>query len=148
MTPRATLGRLVPTPGGANVISSTVDLWLDARVPGGAHSQSLVDDVAAVATEAAAAEGCRVRITRESYSPSVTFDLALKDELSSMLGGAPGLPTGAGHDAAILAAHVPAGMLHVRNPTGISHAPEGFAEEANVDQGADALASILERLCA
>jgi N-carbamoyl-L-amino-acid hydrolase len=143
---RATVGRLVPTPGGANVIASTVDLWLDARVPRDAHVQSLVDEVAAVATQAAAAEGCTVRITQESYSPAVTFDIALKDELSSILGGVPGLSTGAGHDAAILAAHVPAGMLHVRNPTGVSHAPEEFAEDADVDHGADALARVLERL--
>lgn len=141
---RATVGRLVPTPGGTNVIASTVDLWLDARVPGA--TRDLVDEIAAAATEAAREEGCQVTVTEESYSDTVVFDPALRDEMNGVLGGVPALPTGAGHDAAILAAHVPAGMLYVRNPTGISHAPEEFAEAADVDHGADALARTLEHL--
>ncbi|GAA1985579.1 allantoate amidohydrolase [Amycolatopsis minnesotensis] len=141
---RATVGRLVPTPGGTNVIASTVDLWLDARVPGA--TRDLVDEIAAAATEAAREEGCQVTVTEESYSDTVVFDPALRDEMDDVLGGVPALPTGAGHDAAILAAHVPTGMLYVRNPTGISHAPEEFAEVADVDHGAVALASTLEHL--
>ena len=46
-----------------------------------------------------------------------------------MLPDAPVLATGAGHDAGILAnAGIPATMLFVRNPTGISHSPAEFAE--------------------
>ncbi|SEF36537.1 N-carbamoyl-L-amino-acid hydrolase [Amycolatopsis pretoriensis] len=142
---RATVGRLVPTPGGTNVIASTVDLWLDARVPGDA-TPSLVSDIARAAEEAAEEEGCRVEVTRESYSDDVVFDDRLRRDLGGWLGGAPELPTGAGHDAAILAGFVPAGMLYVRNPTGISHSPEEFAEAADVEAGAAALATVLERL--
>jgi N-carbamoyl-L-amino-acid hydrolase len=58
----------------------------------------------------------------------------------------PALPTGAGHDAGILAAHVPAAMLFVRNPTGVSHAPAEHAEAADCAAGAVALAAVLERL--
>jgi N-carbamoyl-L-amino-acid hydrolase len=58
----------------------------------------------------------------------------------------PELATGAGHDAAILAPHVPSAMLYVRNPTGISHAPEEFAEDADVQRGAEALADVLRYL--
>ncbi|MQA11858.1 MAG: allantoate amidohydrolase [Pseudonocardiaceae bacterium] len=143
---RATVGRLVPTPGGTNVIASTVDVWLDARVPGGG-SRALVEEIAEAARAAAADEGCEVTVTEESYSDDVVFDPGLRDELSATLGGAPALPTGAGHDAAILAAQVPSGMLYVRNPTGISHAPEEFAEADDVDRGGAALATVLERLC-
>ncbi|MGA6166968.1 allantoate amidohydrolase [Amycolatopsis magusensis] len=143
---RATVGRLVPTPGGTNVIASTVDLWLDARVPGSGLTEALVEDIAGAAAEAAAAEGCTVSVTKESYSDTVTFDSGLRDRMSGVLGGVPELPTGAGHDAAILAPHVPSGMLYVRNPTGISHSPEEFAEAADVDAGARALADVLENL--
>jgi N-carbamoyl-L-amino-acid hydrolase len=142
---RATVGRLVPTPGGTNVIASTVDLWLDARVPGTA-TPALVEDIAHAAEAAAKEEGCRVSVTRESYSDDVVFDDALRRDLGGWLGGPPELPTGAGHDAAILAGFVPAGMLYVRNPTGISHSPEEFAEAADVEAGAAALATVLERL--
>jgi N-carbamoyl-L-amino-acid hydrolase len=142
---RATVGRLVPTPGGTNVIASTVDLWLDARVPGDG-TRALVDDIIDAARQAAKEEGCRVEITRESYSGDVVFDDALRDDLGGWLGNPPELPTGAGHDAAILAGFVPAGMLYVRNPTGISHSPEEFAEAADVEAGAGALTDVLERL--
>jgi N-carbamoyl-L-amino-acid hydrolase len=142
---RATVGRLVPTPGGTNVIASTVDLWLDARVPGTA-TPALVEDIRQAAEAAAAEEGCRVTVTRESYSDDVVFDDALRRDLGGWLGGPPELPTGAGHDAAILAGFVPAGMLYVRNPTGISHSPEEFAEADDVEAGAAALVKALERL--
>lgn len=142
---RATVGRLVPTPGGTNVIASTVDLWLDARVPG-TVTPALVEDITQAAEAAAKEEGCRVSVTRESYSDDVVFDDVLRRDLAGRLGEPPELPTGAGHDAAILAGFVPAGMLYVRNPTGISHSPEEFAEAADVEAGAKALTDVLERL--
>ena len=143
---RATVGRLAPNPGGTNVIASTVDLWLDARVPGTGRTAALVEDITEAAREAAALEGCEVTVTEESYSDTVAFDPALRDRMSDLLGGVPALPTGAGHDAGILAAHVPTGMLYVRNPTGVSHAPEEYAEPSDVDTGAGELARVLENL--
>jgi N-carbamoyl-L-amino-acid hydrolase len=143
---RATIGRLVPSPGGTNVIASTVDVWLDARVTGDGRTRPLVEEIAEAAKLAAAEEGCAVTVTEESYAGAVAFDAGLRDSLTGALGGAPLLPTGAGHDAAILAEHVPSGMLYVRNPTGISHAPEEFAEDADVERGAAALATVLKDL--
>ncbi|MFG1795992.1 allantoate amidohydrolase [Nocardia sp. NPDC049149] len=145
---RATVGRLVPTPGGTNVIASTVDLWLDARVAGDGRTAALVEDITAAAHEAAAAEGCTLTVTEESYSDDVVFDETLRRRMDDVLGGVPALPTGAGHDAGILAGHVPSGMLYVRNPTGISHAPEEFAEPADVESGAQSLARVLAELSA
>jgi len=56
------------------------------------------------------------------------------------------LPTGAGHDAGVLAAHVPTAMLFVRNPTGVSHAPAEHATDADAARGVDALAEVLAEL--
>lgn len=143
---RATVGRLVPTPGGTNVIPSTVDVWLDARAPGDADTRHLVDDVVAAAREAAEAEGCTVTVREESYGDTVIFDGGLRDELTSLLGGAPALPTGAGHDAGVLAGRVPTAMLFVRNPTGVSHAPAEHAEPDDCEAGVAALARVLTHL--
>ena len=53
----------------------------------------------------------------------------------------------AGHDAGVLsAAGVPTAMLFVRNPTGVSHAPDEHAETADCLRGVEALADTLERL--
>ncbi len=143
---RATVGRLVPNPGGTNVIASTVDVWLDARDSDDARTRAMVAEISEAAHEAAREEGCELRITEESYGGTVHFDAELRDDIAQALGGVPALPTGAGHDAGILAAHVPTAMVFVRNPTGVSHAPEEFAEQADVDEGVRALAATIEHL--
>jgi N-carbamoyl-L-amino-acid hydrolase len=57
------------------------------------------------------------------------------------------LGTGAGHDAGILAgAGIPAAMLFVRNPTGVSHSPAEHAERDDCLAGIDALALVLQDL--
>ena len=58
----------------------------------------------------------------------------------------PALPTGAGHDAGFLAARLPAAMLFVRNPTGVSHSPAEHADLADCEAGVRALAAVLEDL--
>jgi len=140
---RATVGRLQPVPGGTNVIASAVHLWLDARHPDDAVTADVVAAVHDRARSIAAAEGCAVQLVEESRSPTVHLDRALRDRLSGILPDAPLLATGAGHDAGVLSAHVPAGMLFVRNPTGVSHAPAEHVEDADAESGADALAAVL-----
>ena len=61
----------------------------------------------------------------------------------SRFGEVPVLPTAAGHDAGILSAKVPTAMLFVRNPTGVSHSPEEYAEIADCRTGAEALADVM-----
>jgi N-carbamoyl-L-amino-acid hydrolase len=83
----------------------------------------------------------------ESWTPSTDFDASLRDRLATLLGDAPVMPTGAGHDAGILAAAgVPAAMLFVRNPTGVSHSPGEHAEPDDCRAGVDALARVVENL--
>ncbi|WP_309124507.1 allantoate amidohydrolase, partial [Arthrobacter sp.] len=132
---RATVGRVQPIPGGTNVIASRVDLWIDVRHPDDAVTASLVESIHGQTQKAAAFEGCTAALTRESVSGTVNFDGELQRQLQLAIPGAPGLPTGAGHDAGILAAHVPSAMLYVRNPTGISHSPEEHVEDDDADAG-------------
>jgi N-carbamoyl-L-amino-acid hydrolase len=46
----------------------------------------------------------------------------------------------------VLAAQVPAGMLFVRNPTGVSHSPAEHADPEDCATGVTALAAVLEDL--
>jgi N-carbamoyl-L-amino-acid hydrolase len=124
-----------------------VDVWLDARADDEPRTREVVSEITSAAREAAASEGCEVRVTEESWGGTVHFDPDLMSRLRDALGDdTPALPTGAGHDAGILAAHVPTAMLFVRNPTGISHAPEEFAEADDCAAGVVALATTLEHL--
>ena len=88
----------------------------------------------------------------ESWTDETEFDTRLRSRLSALLAGpdgreAPILATGAGHDAGILSlAVVETAMLFVRNPTGVSHSPEEFAEESDCLAGVEALASVMREL--
>ncbi|WP_066300039.1 allantoate amidohydrolase [Arthrobacter luteolus] len=143
---RATVGRIQAVPGGTNVIASRVQLWLDVRHEDDAVTAQLVEAIHGKAQKTAAFEGCTVALSQESFSPTTSFDPALQRQLQLALPQAPVLATGAGHDAGILAGHVPAGMVFVRNPTGISHSPEEYVEDADADYSAEALADVLEAL--
>ncbi|ALG13547.1 allantoate amidohydrolase [Kibdelosporangium phytohabitans] len=143
---RATVGRIEPIPGGTNVIASSVDVWLDARAPNDGRTRAVVERITAAAKQAARDEGCGLVVTEESYGDAVHFDSSLRDDLVAALGNVPALPTGAGHDAGILAEHVPTAMLFVRNPTGVSHAPAEHAEAADCEAGVEALAKVLAKL--
>jgi N-carbamoyl-L-amino-acid hydrolase len=61
-------------------------------------------------------------------------------------GPVPVVPTGAGHDAGILAARLPTAMLFVRNPTGVSHSPAEHADLPDCLAGVVALATVLADL--
>jgi N-carbamoyl-L-amino-acid hydrolase len=144
---RATVGRVEVTPGGTNVIASHVDLWLDCRAGEDEVTRGLVAEISAAAAALAAAQGCTAGLTEESWSGTVYFADGPRAAIGEALGGIPALPTGAGHDAGVLAAAVPTAMLFVRNPTGISHAPEEFANAADCAAGVDALEAVLSSLC-
>jgi N-carbamoyl-L-amino-acid hydrolase len=143
---RATVGRLQPVPGGTNVIASRVDMWIDVRHPRDEVTAALVESIHLNAQVMAAEENCTVTFGVESLSPTVHFDTGLREQLQSLLPGAPVLDTGAGHDAGVLASHIPTAMLFVRNPTGISHSPEELVEDADAEAGDLALADTLAGL--
>lgn len=143
---RATVGRVQPLPGGTNVIASQVDLWIDVRHPRDQITASLTEAIHLRAQIIAAEEGCTVTFGTESLSPTVHFDSGLREELQLLLPGAPVLATGAGHDAGVLATHIPTAMLFVRNPTGISHSPDELVEDCDAEAGAAALADTLAGL--
>ena len=143
---RATVGRLQPVPGGTNVIASRADMWIDVRHPRDEVTAALVESIHLNAQVMAAEEDCTVTFGVESLSPTVHFDAGLRDQLQALLPAAPVLDTGAGHDAGVLASHIPTAMLFVRNPTGISHSPEELVDDADAEAGAAALAEALAGL--
>ena len=142
----ATVGRVRVEPNGVNAIPSRVTAWLDARAEREDTVRRIVDRVSAEVG---------VEPHEESWTPAVGFDQGLGRRVAEVLqrrdptAPRPWLPTGAGHDAGILAtAGVSATMLHVRNPTGISHAPQEHAERDDCLEGVAALTDVLTDLAA
>lgn len=142
----ATFGKIAVEPNGTNAIASLVRGWLDSRAADEATLDELVAAIAQAAAERGERDGVKVELVRESYTPVVDFDVPLRDRLVGALGGVPVLPTGAGHDAGILASAVPTAMLFVRNPSGVSHSPAEHAEVADCLTGVAALTDVLEDL--
>jgi N-carbamoyl-L-amino-acid hydrolase len=134
----ATVGKVGVEPNGVNAIPSRVSAWLDARGPSEPEVRAVADAVAAAGGVAA---------IEESWSAATSFDPPLVRRLSALLGEAPVLGTGAGHDAGILsAAGIPTAMLFVRNPTGVSHSPAEYATRDDCLAGVEALTTVLAEL--
>src|SRR4029453_488165 len=102
----ATMARVAVEPNATNAIPSLVRGWLDARAADTPALDRLVEVVAKRAVDRAGRDGTHVAVEPESVSPEVAFDPALAARIAGLLGGAPVLPTGAGHDAGVLSAHV------------------------------------------
>jgi allantoate deiminase len=56
------------------------------------------------------------------------------------------MPSGAGHDAMVMVARVPAAMLFLRSPRGISHHPDEAVLEEDVEAALKAGAFFLRRM--
>ena len=138
----ATVGKVHVEPGGVNAIPSRVTGWLDARGPLPGQVRAVVGDVARSVTAGP------VAVAEESWTPATAFDVDLTGRLAGLLGAdTPQLGTGAGHDAGVLAnAGVPAAMLFVRNPTGVSHSPDEHADLDDCLAGVAALARVVADL--
>ena len=143
-----TPSRLLVEPNAFSTVPSRVRLWLDARGPTDAALDRWRDTLASGAAESAAAaarSGSSIAVA--SRSPAVEFDPGVRAALRRT---APVTPTEllcfAGHDAGILAPLRPAGMVLVRNPTGISHSPDEEVDLADAAVAAQAVLGALEAL--
>ncbi|MDX6521480.1 MAG: beta-ureidopropionase / N-carbamoyl-L-amino-acid hydrolase [Gaiellales bacterium] len=122
-----TVGRVEVSPGSTNSIPGHVALSLDVRALELETVTSMVDELRERSGEA--------RFGLESSNDGARLDDGLRatllDAATSRGIAAGDLPSYAGHDAGILAPHVPSAMLFVRNPTGASHTPAESAAESD-----------------
>ena len=136
---RATVGRLVVEPNAPTTVPALVRVWLDARA---AHPSDLDRWLADLGVPVEV----QSRTDGVEFDSSVRAALASRSPAASLPAPTPELLCFAGHDAGILAEHLPAGMVLVRNAEGTSHAPSEHVELADAAEAASALARALERL--
>jgi allantoate deiminase len=148
----ATVGRVAVSPGAANVIPGAVTTSLDVRHPDDAVRHGLVSGLLRHANHRAASRCLTVSWEQKIDQQAVAMDPALTQLLEQAV-AATGhevhrMASGAGHDAMIVARRMPAAMLFLRSPGGISHHPDEtvLAEDvaAAVDVGMGFL-DLLER---
>jgi allantoate deiminase len=134
-----TVGRLAVEPGARNVIPGRAAMTLDVRDPDDDTRRAAVARLREAAHAIAARRGVELAWTDTGDIPAVAMD----ERLGAAWGVATRLPSGAGHDAAMMAAIAPATMLFVRCRGGISHNPAESVEEADVAVAIDALERLL-----
>jgi len=133
----ATVGKIEALPGAGNVIPARVAVSLDLRHADDAVRAVSVSALIAAAEEAGASRNVAVTHRLLMEQPAVALDAALTARLAEAARalGTPvtTLTSGAGHDAMVVAPHVPSAMLFVRSPGGISHHPEENVLQADVE---------------
>ncbi len=143
----ATVGHIHATPGATNVVPGKVTVSLDVRHPRDESRHAAIAHLLTKAESAAALRGVTVHASLKSEQKAVPMDHSLVQHLHQAAGRA-GFATqsmfsGAGHDAMIIAPHVPTAMLFVRSPGGLSHHPNENVREQDVEA---ALATVLNFL--
>lgn len=139
----ATVGRLELHPDLVNVVAARATLTVDVRHTDDADLAEAEQRLADFVQELARAEGVSVeRRTLARFEP-VDFDPAIVDlvEATAARLGHPvmRLPSGAGHDAQMLARVAPAGMVFVPSAGGISHNPAEHTDDADLAAGTEVL---------
>lgn len=148
----ATCGAVRALPGASNVIAGEVAVSLDVRSPNDLARQDAVAHLLQAAQGRGAKRGVTVQATCSMEQAAVPLDrrllIALEDAVDSV--GAPirRMTSGAGHDAMIVAPHMPAAMLFLRTPRGLSHHPDESVLPGDVELALGAGAAFVRSLAA
>jgi allantoate deiminase len=132
----ATVGEITARPGASNVIPGEVRLSLDVRHPDDTARVRAGEELKQRAHAIAAERGVKLDWEFVHQTSAVVCERQLTRRLEAAVKRhqpeALLLTSGAGHDAAALAALCPVAMLFVRCRGGISHNPAESASEADV----------------
>jgi beta-ureidopropionase / N-carbamoyl-L-amino-acid hydrolase len=148
----ATVGALTLSPNLVNVVARRAVMTIDLRNTEEDRLQEAERRVFSHAEEVAAAEGVTLeRRTLARFQP-VAFEprlVARVEGIAHELGlEVRRLPSGAGHDAQMLARVCPACMIFVPSARGVSHNVEEYTAPADLAAGADVLLRLLLELAA
>jgi hydantoinase/carbamoylase family amidase len=133
---RATAGALALGPGIPTAVPGLAELTVDLRHPDAAELAAMLEQTRAAAARIAGARGCRLesecvwRIDPLEFNGDL-FELA-RQACRAVTDTDRSLVSGALHDAAELARHVPAAMVFCASKGGISHAPEEDTDERDI----------------
>jgi allantoate deiminase len=148
----ATVGEIAVEPGAANVIPGRVTASLDVRHPDDAARERAVAAMREHAARIAAARGLEAVWDEVQSTPAVRGAPDLTEHLAAAAAeaghDAPLLTSGAGHDAAMMAAITPVAMLFLRCAGGVSHHPDESVRADDVEAAIEVTTRFVERLAA
>ena len=146
----ATVGSLAVQPGAANVIPGHVRASLDVRHASDPVRRQSVERLLGCAGQIAVRRNLAASIEHHLDQPSVAMDHALvrmvEHAVEASGHAVHRMSSGAGHDAMIMQRRMPAAMLFLRSPGGISHIPDEAVLPEDVAAALRAGASLLRGL--
>lgn len=142
-----TVGAITLKPNLVNVVPNHAVMTVDLRNTEEALLRRAEQQVAAFVTELAAAEGVKISSRSLARFEPVDFDPGLVDRIEKAARdrghSVKRMPSGAGHDAQMLARVCPTAMIFVPSVGGISHNVKEFTQDADIEAGANLLLSVL-----
>lgn len=142
-----TVGSIEVFPGATNIVPGRAVLRVDLRSPDQGRLEALRGQLTRRAEEIASGLGLSVVIGEWDTAPPVPLDPRVRTTILQAIASCAQepltLPSWAGHDAAVMARYVPAGMIFVATTGGISHAPEEHVPWEAVEVGAQVLLETL-----
>ncbi len=146
----ATVGSLRVRPDLVNVVAGLATLTVDLRNTDESALREAEARLAAFFPILAESEGVRISARRLARFEPVVFDPAVV-ELVERTAGRLGhstrrMPSGAGHDAQMLARVCPAGMVFVPSVGGISHNPAEYTSPGDLEAGVNVLLQVVLEL--
>ena len=143
----ATVGRLDLVPDLVNVVPASATLTVDLRNTDEATLQIAERRLAREVELLAAAESTTVSTRSLARFEPVQFDPAMVDlveQVATRLGcSTRRMPSGAGHDAQMMARVCPTAMIFVPSVDGLSHNIAEFTEADDLERGANVLLHIV-----
>ena len=148
-----TTGRITLDPGAPSIIPGAAEMLFQIRDDDSAVIDRLEDLLRTMAAEMTAQGRCSVQLERiRTGAPAMmdgAFQQAIEAASSAFAGGrSVRMPSGAGHDAQVLATIMPAGMLFVPSIGGISHHWTENTADADIVTGARVFVEACRRLLA
>jgi len=145
-----TVGRVAVHPGVFSIVPGRVEFSLDFRSTSKETLQKMEEVFYALAKETAATRGLEFQFKAVDRTLPVTIPQRIinimKEECANLGFPHMELPSGAGHDAQILASVADAGMIFIPCEDGISHSPEERITWEDLEKGANLLLRTLLRL--
>jgi allantoate deiminase len=133
----ATVGRIVVEPNAGNVIAGSAEVSFEIRYGSSAARHRWTRKLIAGAEAIAQRRSIGLEWTEKLDQQTVRMDRGLSTMLKAAVKacGYRGrtIPSGAGHDAMVMAERVPTAMLFLRSPGGISHHPTESVLEADIE---------------
>jgi N-carbamoyl-L-amino-acid hydrolase len=142
-----TVGAITLRPNLVNVVPNHAVMTVDLRNTDEALLQRAEARVTAFVADLAAAEGVKISSRSLARFEPVDFDPGLVDRIERAARdrghSVKRMPSGAGHDAQMLARVCPTAMIFVPSVGGISHNVKEYTQDADIEAGANLLLSVL-----